>query len=216
MTTPYNPLDMDNIAESIGEALLRTPPAPLEGVARARFTGAGIYAIYYIGDFPPYDRIRDANESGQWSQPIYVGKAIPEGGRMGRVANDPVAEEIATQVRAPRETTALRRRLSEHRSSVIAAENLDVADFAYRWLVIEPIWIPLGETLLITRYAPVWNRLVDGFGNHDPGAGRRRGMRSRWDTLHPGRAWAPHFGERPESADDIAQDVTEYLRSRMF
>lgn len=211
MTIPYNPLDMDNIAKSIADALLSTPPTPLALVDQFRFTGAGIYVIYYIGDFPAYAPIR---ENGSWSQPIYVGKAIPEGGRLGRLAKDPVVEEVATQIRAPRQTTALRRRLGEHRNSIIAAQNLDVADFACRWLVIEPIWIPLGETLLITRYAPVWNRLVDGFGNHDPGAGRRRGMRSRWDVLHPGRSWAPSFAERPESAEDIAQDVAEYLRAR--
>ena len=43
---------------------------------------------------------------------------------------------------------------------------------------------------MIARFGPVWNSIVDGFGNHDPGAGRRAGMVSRWDVLHPGRAWA--------------------------
>jgi len=46
------------------------------------------------------------------------------------------------------------------------------------------------------------------------GAGRRAGARSRWDTLHPGRPWAPLFPARSESADDIAADVTEYLSQR--
>jgi len=30
----------------------------------------------------------------------------------------------------------------------------------------------------------VWNVVIDGFGNHDPGAGRYNGERTRWDTLH--------------------------------
>jgi hypothetical protein len=39
---------------------------------------------------------------------------------------------------------------------------------------------PPGKTLLV----------VDGFGNHDPGTGRRNMKRPRWDILHPGRSWA--------------------------
>jgi hypothetical protein len=93
--------------------------------------------------------------------------------------------------------------------------NLDIADFSVRWLVVEDIWIPLGESALIRRYRPVWNALVDGFGNHDPGAGRIAGIRSRWDTLHSGRPWSEKFPERPETAADIEQDVREYLRSRL-
>lgn len=63
-------------------------------------------------------------------------------------------------------------RLREHAESVRAAENLNIDNFAARWLVVDDIWIPLGETLLIGKFQPVWNRLLDGFGNHDPGAGR--------------------------------------------
>lgn len=32
--------------------------------------------------------------------------------------------------------------------------------------------------------------MIDGFGNHDPGAGRRNMRRPRWDIIHPGRTWA--------------------------
>lgn len=214
MSDPYNPLAMDNIAENIVTALLRTDPTPLDSMESAKFAGAGIYALYYTGDFPAYQLVARANQDGAWAQPIYVGKAIPEGGRKG-TKKPAVVTEIETQVKAPKTTTALRKRLAEHRGSVVAAENLDIADFACRWLVIEPIWIPLGETLLITRYAPVWNRLIDGFGNHDPGAGRRSGMVPRWDVLHPGRPWAPLFASRPETADHISTDASEYLRARI-
>ena len=82
--------------------------------------------------------------------------------------------------------------------------------------MVDDIWIPLGESLLIARFSPVWNALIDGFGNHDPGSGRYNGMRPRWDVLHPGRAWAAKCKERPESAKDIEQDVETYLRSAMF
>lgn len=169
-----------------------------------RFTGAGLYAIYYSGDFPAYGvaAAESAESEIEESVPLYVGKAVPSGGRRG------------LDVAAHTSTRALADRVREHASSIRAAENLDIADFAARWLVVEDIWIPLGESALIRRYRPVWNALLDGFGNHDPGKGRINGVRSRWDTLHPGRPWAGKYPERAETADDIAQDVREYLRSR--
>ncbi|GAC69556.1 Eco29kI family restriction endonuclease [Gordonia soli] len=63
--------------------------------------------------------------------------------------------------------------------------------------------------------APVWNALVDGFGNHDPGRGRRAGRRSLWDTLHPGRPWAEQFPPSTKTAEDIELDAAEYLRQRL-
>ena len=68
--------------------------------------------------------------------------------------------------------------------------NLDLADFSCRFLEVDDIWIPLGESLLIQFYRPLWNSVVDGFGNHDPGGGRYKGASPSWDTLHPGRHWA--------------------------
>jgi hypothetical protein len=44
--------------------------------------------------------------------------------------------------------------------------------------------------MLIDLFNPVWNKLIDGFGNHDPGSGRYLQKRAPWDELHPGRAWA--------------------------
>ena len=43
---------------------------------------------------------------------------------------------------------------------------------------------------MIQMFAPVWNLVLEGFGNHDPGAGRHAGEKPRWDVVHPGRAWA--------------------------
>lgn len=195
----FNPLDMANLGESIGAALLATEPSQLDSIKS--FRGAGIYAIYYIGDFAAYGLLAARNRHDRWQLPIYVGKAVPEGARKG------VALDI--------ETRALGRRIGEHAKSITEASNLSTNDFYVRWLVTEPIWIPLGESLLIGRYAPVWNTIVDGFGNHNPGKGRYAGMVSRWDVLHPGRAWAHKFAARNETADQIAADVTEYLRQRV-
>ena len=46
------------------------------------------------------------------------------------------------------------------------------------------------EAALIKITQPLWNTVVDGFGNHDPGSGRYEQARSDWDVLHPGRLWA--------------------------
>jgi len=200
---PFNPLDKRNLGASVAEALLAGRVHPL-GEIQA-FQGAGIYAIYYVGDFPAYKEIAKRNREGRFSAPIYVGKAIPEGARKGggAAAGD-----------AP--TRALYKRLAEHAESLRAVANLKLEDFHCRFLVVEDIWIPLGESLLIARFAPVWNSLVDGFGNHDPGKGRHQGQRPRWDVLHPGRAWAAKCRERPESAEDIAREVKTYLRDSPF
>jgi len=199
MSEPFNPLDMTNLGLSITTAMLTSDPTPLSEVKA--FSGAGIYAIYYRGDHPAYKVLSELNAENH-ETPIYVGKAVPSGGRKGLV--------VATSG----ETKALSARIREHAKSVERAENLDLAHFWCRWLVVEPIWIPLGESILISRSAPVWNALVDGFGNHDPGKGRVNGVRSRWDTLHPGRPWAPKYPPRAETGDDIAADVAEYLRAR--
>lgn len=198
MSKPFNPLDMHNLAASIVTCLEKIEPIPLDEVAQ--FNGAGIYALYYVGAFPAYLQIAERNIS-HYTEPIHVGKAVPPGGRCG--------------ITAETRTMALFKRLNDHVKSIRAAENLDIADFHARWLVMEDIWIPLGESVMIRRYAPVWNAVLDGFGNHDPGKGRINGVRSKWDTLHPGRPWAAKFPPNPESAFVIRQEVTEYLRSRL-
>jgi len=80
--------------------------------------------------------------------------------------------------------------MTEHATSLIQALDLDAADFRFRFLIVDDIWIPLGENTLIETFSPVWNAVVDGFGNHNPGEGRNGQQRSLWDTLHPGRPWA--------------------------
>ena len=78
---------------------------------------------------------------------------------------------------------------------------------------LDDIWIPLGEALLIAKFAPIWNKLIDGFGNHDPGKGRYKGARPKWDTLHPGRLWASKCAARLETAEQIVEEITAYFRS---
>lgn len=199
---PFNPLDKKNLGASVAEALLTGKVHPLGDLPE--FRGAGIYAIYYAGDFAPYGEIARRNRDAKHA-PIYVGKAVPAGARKGgaAVGNGTVGKPLFN-------------RLSEHAESIRAVSNVSIDDFTCRFLVVDDIWIPLGESLLIARYSPVWNSLIDGFGNHDPGSGRYNGMRPRWDVLHPGRAWAAKCRERLETSDEIVMDVETYLRNTIF
>ena len=195
---PYNPLDKGNLGASVAEALLGRRVHPL-GELR-RFEGAGIYAIYYTGSFAAYSAIAKRNLENRFEAPIYVGKAIPKGGRKGGKQSEGTSGALFT-------------RLGDHRDSVRAAANLSLDDFYCRFLVVDDIWIPLGESLLIAKFSPIWNTLVDGFGNHDPGKGRYEGMRPRWDVIHPGRDWAERCKPRPETKEQILGDIKTYLRT---
>lgn len=192
--TPYNPLDKRNLGVSVADAFLQGPVGPLP--PKEKFIGAGIYAIYYTGcTFAAYERIAELNRDGNFRWPIYVGKAVPEGARKGGFG-------VGTY-----EGTALFKRLAEHSKSVEQATNLNLEDFHCRYLVVDDIWIPLAESLLIEKVSPLWNNTIDGFGNHDPGAGRYNQKRSPWDVLHAGRAWALKCTENDKTAAEILGDV---------
>lgn len=195
---PYNPLDKTNLGKSVADALLSSEVLPLGEIDA--FEGSGIYAIYYDGSFHPYQRISRMNGGGKFGQPIYVGKAVPAGARKGVASSRGAGSALAS-------------RLREHAESVSLAKNLNISDFHRRCLVVDDVWISLGESLLIARFAPLWNNLVDGFGNHDPGKGRYEGQRSRWDVLHPGRAWAAKCRPRSETAEQIEREIEARLRS---
>ncbi len=107
---------------------------------------------------------------------------------------------------------ALFKRLNEHAKSIEQASNLDVRDFYCRFLVVDDIWIPLGESLLIEKLSPVWNQVLDGFGNHDPGKGRYNQEHSAWDVIHPGRGWAKKCQEHKKSAKELETEVLTFLK----
>jgi hypothetical protein len=77
--------------------------------------------------------------------------------------------------------------------------------------VVDDIWIPLAESLLISMFIPLWNYSFDGFGNYDPGAGHYNQQRSAWDEIHPGRPWAARLRPNPRSQTDILQRIVEFL-----
>jgi hypothetical protein len=193
----FNPLDKTNLAASVRDHLLKRPVVQLPP---DRFLGAGIYAIYYTGGFTAYRKIARTAPRDEKAIPIYVGKAVPAGSRKGGFGLDADPADV------------LHRRLSEHASSIEQTRNLKLADFQCRFLLVDDIWIPLGEALLIETFRPVWNMLVDGFGHHDQGQSRRGQKKSAWDTLHPGRPWAEKV-ERPndKTAEQIEKEVVAYL-----
>jgi Eco29kI restriction endonuclease len=199
MADAYNPLDKLNLGKSVVEALLETAAGGLDEVSA--FGGAGIYAIYYHGPFEPYLPIAGVDGSiGQ--TPIYVGKAVPSGSRKG------------ASLTTSNTGKWLFNRIVEHRDSINAAQNLVVSDFTVRYLVVDDIWIPLGESLLISAFNPLWNQLIDGFGNHDPGAGRYNGLRPLWDVLHPGRHWADKCRARAETREELGRRIIDFFAAQ--
>lgn len=193
---PFNPLDKRNLGESVADAALNSEIYPLPPEP---FIGAGVYMLYYVGDLPLYRKLANANRNGRFENPIYVGKAVPAGARKGGMGLD-VDHGMA-----------LFKRLSEHSESVTDAENLNLQDFRCRFLVVDDIWIPLAESLMIEKFAPVWNRVLDGFGNHDPGKGRHSGKMPYWDCVHPGREWAKCLQPCLYTRQELESRVTEYL-----
>lgn len=194
----YNPLDKANLGESIAKALLAKPLVDLSDLAK--FKGTGVYVLYYHGDFAAYRSIR--SKRGSSEIPIYVGKAVEAGSRKG----------ILTE--AAESSTKLHTRIKDHADSIRAAKNLNIEDFTYRYLILDAVWIPLAEALVIARFAPLWNSLIDGFGNHGVGGGRYEGLRPRWDTLHPGREWAYRCKDRPETMEQIEREIVAHLKGR--
>ena len=198
---PYNPLDKVNLGISVTDAMLAREIVPLP--PREEFIGAGMYAIYYIGDYPAYRPIVERNRGGKFAAPIYVGKAIPAGGRKGGLGLNASPGNV------------LFRRLVEHAESIRQASNLNLEQFVCRYLVVDDIWIPLAESLLIQAFQPVWNIVIDGFGNHDPGSGRYNQKKARWDVLHPGRLWAERLTKsNPKSVADIHSILVAFFGGR--
>jgi hypothetical protein len=198
LSFPFNPLDKIHLGESIRDALLRQPVLPMP--PEERFPGAGIYALYYTGGFAAYKPLAVRNRDDRFEMPIYVGEAVPEGARKGGV------------IETDKPTHKLWSRLRDHAKSIAQVENLRIQDFHFRYLVVDHIWIPLGEELMIRTFAPVWNKVIDGFGIHTPGANRPQTI-SAWDTIHPGRPFVKKVNLRtnPKSQEQWIKEVRSYL-----
>jgi Eco29kI restriction endonuclease len=187
----YNPLEAE---------ILKRECKPLESPEHVQ--GAGVYLIYYRGGFQSYAPLAAVNRD-TCRQPIYVGKAIPKGGRKGGMST---AE--------PSSGAALASRLRKHASTIRATSTLNIDDFRFRCLVLDDIWIPLGENVLIETFKPLWNVVVDGFGINDPGKGRTAQKRSPWDVLHPGRDYAARLTGGGMDLSAVIGRIEDYFAGR--
>lgn len=194
-TAEYNPLDYGNLTVNLVRELLSRPLGPLP--PGKTFPGAGVYALFYAGTLAAYAPLRGRTER----EPIYVGKAIPSGGRKG------------ARQRVDASGQPLYSRLRQHAASIQAATNLDLTDFRCRFLVVTPLWITMAERFLIENFQPIWNVCVEGFGIHDPGSGRYQGEVSWWDALHPGRPWASRLRQTRSQAAAEAR-LAEWFQLR--
>lgn len=192
--------DFESVVEQAVEFLVGTPEQEL---SLPHFSGAGVYTLYYLGGFELYRDDAELNKQG-CEYPIYVGKAVPPGWRTARASEE-------------QNTSALLNRLREHGRSISEGEGLRVQDFRCKFVIfvgVEVELISAVESQLIRDYKPLWNSVVDGFGNHDPGSGRYNQARSAWDVIHPGRRWAERLTGSAPSRDEIVRKIQAASESR--
>lgn len=167
-----------------------------------RFHGTGVYAIYCIAREGVYSQYHSINRTS-FSLPIYVGKAVPRGWRQAR-----------TTTYLDSEIFELYGRLREHNRSIIEGSGIEIDDFRCRFMILEgqeSDLIGTVEAALIRMYRPLWNTVVDGFGNHDPGKGRYNQAKSDWDVYHRGRKWAEKCLGIPSSFVVVDIKVKDYF-----
>jgi hypothetical protein len=199
---PFNPLEKKHLGESIADALLERPVSPLPPAER--FSGSGVYALYYTGNYKHYSPIAKANSQSEFRIPIYVGKATPKGGRKGGFLSEtPSGSELYSRLRI-------------HSVSIGHASNLNLKDFSCRYLIVDDIWIPLGEALLISRFKPLWNHVVEGFGINAPGKGRLAQQLSPWDTLHSGRPSVRGLTGEKRREEDIEKLIRAHFEENII
>ena len=177
---PFDPLDLQHIGVTLAVEMLEQSLHPLPP---SKFTGAGVYAIYYSGQHPDYSAIvnRDGGTGGL-RYPIYIGSALREKAKSGF---------------NPKPTSQARmwERLIHHSKSIqdVIDSGMDghllAEDFHCRYLVLSDAYVILAESVLIATFRPAWNGM--GFGSKVVGVERTSQRPSQWDSLHPGRGGRP-------------------------
>lgn len=165
------------------------------------FKGAGVYAIYCIAKRGLYKRYGESINRTAYEVPIYVGKAVPSGWRQNRITDE-------------KNGSVLYSRLNQHAESIKQGKGLDVSDFVCRFAILEgdaASMIAALEAAIIAEHAPLWNSVIDGFGNHDPGKRRATGKKPQWDCLHPGRPWAAKMTGEQFPFAELKRRVVDYL-----
>ncbi|MEL7038847.1 MAG: Eco29kI family restriction endonuclease [Cyanobacteria bacterium J06592_8] len=167
----------------------------LEGLKIELREQVGVYILYYQGAYPLYTCISQAN-SNFCCLPLYVGKAVAGGRRMGKTVG---------------KVPNIYSRLREHCKSIEQGEGIEVSEFKFKVVAMEIDLVSWGEGVMIRHFQPIWNQVIDGFGNHDPGRGRYQQKRSVWDTIHPGRTWADRLVDLDSFEDQMISTQVEKL-----
>ena len=194
----------DAFVELVKDAVRFFNGTPVHALPPAEsFLGTGVYAIYYTGSHPLYQKYAELNRLA-YSHPIYVGKAVPKGWRQARVSDDGVNQ-----------SRELFSRLREHSRNIAQGDGLDIDDFQCRFVIFEDAasdMISTIESALIKLNKPLWNMALDGFGNHDPGKGRYEQAKSDWDVIHPGRQWAEKCNGVAHLERDILSVIAAHFK----
>lgn len=173
-------------------------PIPLQ----EKFTGTGVYALYFTGQYQAYKRYAELNRL-EYKYPIYVGKAVPKGWRQSRISDG-----------VSKPSSELFNRIREHTRNINQVEGINPEDFSCRFVIFEAEgsdMIGTIEAALIKLNRPLWNSALDGFGNHTPGAGRFNQAKSDWDVIHKGRPWAEKCTGIPRERTEILERISEHL-----
>lgn len=188
----FDPTDPNTAGRVVALTLVAQARHPLSAIPD--FYGAGVYAIYYKGDFAPYAPLSGTDH------PIYVGKADPD----NQAAKDAVSQG-----------TKLSGRLNEHAKSIRkATSTLSIEDFECRFLIVQTGFQKSAEDYLINFFKPIWNseqKICFGLGKHGDSSETRGNKRSPWDTMHPGREWAADITENQKEPELILRQIEAHL-----
>lgn len=210
----YDPSHPVSAADLIAERLLRRPRVRLSHLNR--FYGAGVYALYYVGDHPAYALIT------RTEIPIYVGKAeaadshAHSAAEQGEKLYDRLVKDHARSLRSVEQYTT---ELAPDNLDATGLHPLSLEDFECRFLVLASAYAGAVERNLIIHHQPIWNReskVCIGFGKHGDDAERRANTRSDWDTIHPGRTWATKEGNvpNPRTPRDIQTRILDHCQRK--
>jgi len=188
----FDPSDPSTAGRIVALTLISQPIHELASIPN--FYGAGVYAIYYSGNFAPYAKLVNSDH------PIYVGKADP--------SNSSAKDAIA-------QGTKLSIRLSEHAKSISKAKTtLSIEDFKCRFLIVQSGFQKSAEDYLIRFFKPIWNsetKICFGLGKHGDSSETRDNKRSPWDTMHPGRAWADKSTKDQKTREQIIAEIDQHF-----
>lgn len=201
---PFDPLAVENVGVTLAVELLEQPLFSLP--PSEPFVGAGVYALYYVGQHSAYAEIVELDHgTGGSKYPIYIGSAVRENAKQGFKLRASAKARLHT-------------RLKHHAESIRSVmeggldSDLQLEDFRCRFLILNDAYVTLAESVLIATFRPAWNGM--GFGSKVVGIRREGQVPSLWDSLHPGRGGRPAgTSERGELARKKIADSIQMLRA---